>query len=104
AVQVFHSANEEHLERGHQRRRSGMVENLLQIDFAQVHVEEAQFPHFGGHQMLQDGIAAALPKERLIADENVARSQLAGLYVGHEAVRCSEAAHLVGLQNVADQV
>ena len=77
--------------------------HLLQIDLSQVHVVEAQFAYVGGHQMLQDRLAAALAEERLVADEHVPWSQLASFDVGHELVGSRKAAHLVRLQNVADQ-
>ena len=92
-VEVLHTADEEHLERRHQRRCAGAVERMLQLNFAEVHVVHAQFANVGRDQLLQDGIAAALAKERLVAHKHISRRQLAGLHIGHEPVRGGEAAH-----------
>ena len=90
---ALHAANKEYLERRHQRRRSRAVEDLLQLNFAQVHVIHAEFAHIGGNQRLQHGVAAALAEESFVAYKDVSRSQLAGLHIGHETVGGGEAAH-----------
>ena len=86
SVEVLDAANEEDLEGRHQRRRARLIENLLQIHLAQVHVVDAELAHVRRHQVLQDGVAAALAEESLIADEDVPRRQLARFHVGDEAV------------------
>ena len=103
AIQVLDSADEENLEGRHERGGAGAIQDLLQVDLSQVHVVEAKFANVGGHQMLQDRLAATLAEERLVSDEHVSGSQLAGFDIGDEPVGSGKAAHLVRLQNVADQ-
>ena len=97
-VEILDAANEENLEGRHQRRSARLVENVLQFHLAQVHVIDAEFPHFRGHQVLQDGVAATLAEKCLIADEDISRRHLRAFT---SATKRSEAAKLrtsVGLQ------
>src|SRR5664280_2212243 len=103
AVEILDAPNEENLDGRHQRRSARLIENVLQFHLAKIHVIDAEFPHLRRHQVLQDGVAATLAEKRLIADEYIPRRQFARLHVGDEAVRSGKTAHLVGLQDVADQ-
>ena len=77
SVKVLHAANEEHLEGRHQRRGTRAIENLQPVGLRQINFEQAEVAHIGGHQVLQDGFAAPLAKEHLVAHEHVCRPQLA---------------------------
>src|SRR4029077_243507 len=58
--QIFYAAHKKDLERRHQRRSAGTVENFSQVGFRQVIFEKAEVTEIGRHQVLEDGIAKAL--------------------------------------------
>ena len=91
--QGLDAADEEHLKRRHQRRRAGAIEHFGQVGLGQIKIKQAEIAQVGGHQVLENGLAAALAEESLIAHENVRRPQLAGFDLGDEAIGLGEGPH-----------
>ena len=91
--QVLDAADEEHLKRRHQRRSTRAIENLWQVGFGQIKLKQAEVAEFGRHQVLENGFAAALAEENLIAHEDIHRTQLASLHFGNEAISLGEGPH-----------
>ena len=93
AEKIFHATHEKHLKRRHEGGRTGAVENLRQVRLAEIEFEEAEFPQFGWNQMLEDRIAKALAKKRLVTDKHVGRTQLARLKFTDKAFGLGEGTH-----------
>src|SRR5215467_14326509 len=90
---VLHATHEENLKRRHQRGSAGTIKNLGQIRFGQVEFEETKVPQFGRNEMLEDGIAEALAKERFIAHKHIGGTQFARLQLVHEAFGLGKSTH-----------
>ena len=93
AKEILHAAHEENLKRRHQRRSAGAVENLGQIVFGEIELEEAEVTQIGRDQVLEDCVAKALAEKSFIADENVGRAQLARFQFADKAFGLGEGAH-----------
>ena len=93
AEQRLHAADEEHLKGRHQRRRAGAIEDLGQVGLGEIEIKQAEIAQVGGHQVLENRLAAALAEEDFVADEHVGGTQLAGFDLGDEAVGLGEGPH-----------
>ena len=106
AVEGFEVADEDTLEGDHEGRGLGKVEDVEDCGVGEVEIVEAEVAFVGWGQGGEDAVAAALVKERFVAEENVAGAQLGGGDFGEEAVGAGEGfdlglgGHLEGLQEV----
>ena len=70
------------------RSRTSTSDGLAEIEF-----EDAEVARVGRDHVLEDGIAAALAKEGLIANQDIGGAQFARDEFGEEAVGLAEGAH-----------
>ena len=93
SVEGFEAADEEDLEGRHERWGLGAVEDLEDAGLGEVEVVEAEVAGVFGREGGEDGFAAAVVEEDLVADEDVAGAQGRGIGdLGDEAVGGGEAA------------
>src|SRR5262249_14248621 len=90
-VELFQIADEQHLERGHERRRLRAVECFEDIRLGKINVREAEIAEVCRDKDVKHCTAAALVAKNLIADEDITRAQLSAAEFGEEAVGRSEA-------------
>ena len=76
-VKLAHIANEDHLERSHQRGRLRAVEHFEDGGGGEVEIGEAEIAQIGRHKGFEHGGAAAVEKKDLVAGEHIAGAQLA---------------------------
>ena len=93
AKKILYPAHEENLKRRHQRRRTGTVENLRQIVFRKIELEETEVAQIGRHQMLEDCIPKALAEKSLVAHEYIRRAQPARFQFADKALGLGEGPH-----------
>ena len=91
--QRLNPAHEENLKWRHQRGRASAIQNFVERSLGQVKLKQSEVARVGCDQVLQNGIAAAFTKERLIADQHISRFQLARFELREKAVRLTEGAH-----------
>jgi hypothetical protein len=65
AKKTLYATHEEHLEWGHQRGGAGAVENLREIVFCEIELEQAEIAEIRRDEVLDDGVAKALAKGSL---------------------------------------
>ena len=99
AVEGFQVADEEDLEGRHERWGLGAVEDLEDAGVGEVEVVEAEVAGVFGGEGGEDGFAAAVVEEDLVADEDVAGLDRGRGDFGDEAVGGGE-----GLQGTHEQV
>ena len=87
AVEGFQVADEEDLEGRHERWGLGAVEDLEDGGVGEVEIVEAEVAGVGRGEGVEDGVAAAVVEEDLVAEEDVAGADgLRGGDFGDEAV------------------
>ena len=78
AVECLEVADEEDLEGRHERGRLGAVEDFEDGGFGEVEVVEGEVARVGRGERGEDGLAAALVEEDLVAEEDVAGAECCG--------------------------
>ena len=58
SVKLFDAADEEHLERGHERRSARAVKNFSHAGLSKIEVMQAEIAQIAGDQMLEERLAA----------------------------------------------
>jgi hypothetical protein len=72
----------------------GAVEGLEDIDFGEVEVGEAEVAEVGRDESLEDGFAAAIEEEDVVANQDIAGTEAVLLHFGEESVGgCEAGAH-----------
>ncbi len=93
-VEVFEIADEEDLEGRHEGGGLGAVEGFEDVDFGEVEVGEAEVAEVGRDESLEDGFAAAIVEEDIVADEDVAGTESVLADFSEETVGgCEAGAH-----------
>ena len=90
---VLTPRTKKHLKRSHQRRRAGTIEHFGQVGLRQIKIKQAEIAQVGGHQVFENGFAAALAEENFIAHEDIRGPQLASFDLGDEAIGLGEGPH-----------
>ena len=78
-VELLEVADEDYLERGHQGWRAGAVEDFEDGFVGEVELREAELAQLVGDEGLEDGAAAALVEEDVVAGKDVAGAEAAGV-------------------------
>ena len=91
-VELLQVADEEDLEGRHEGRGLCLVEHVEEAGGGEVEVVEAEVAEVGRPECVEDGVAAAVGKKRLVSDEDVAGAERGRLNFGEEAVGRGEAA------------
>ena len=91
--QGLDSADKENLKRRHQRRRAGAIKDFRQVGLGEIKIKQAEIAQISGHQVFEDGFAAALAEENFIAHKHIRGPELAGFDLGDEAIGLGERPH-----------